>query len=102
MTRSADAGDWVEIQRIVLAVGERAPQVPSDTQQVPLEMRVKGRITRAAHLGEEVEIVTVTGRRVAGTLLATDPGYEQSFGSPPAALRSIGAELRELLRSTSR
>src|SRR5262245_38985293 len=98
----ARAGDWVEIHRIVLAAGERSPQVPSDTRRGPLEMRLKGRPTRDAAIGESVEIVTATGRRVAGTLAAIDPPYIQSFGSPPLELCSIGAELREIVRSNPR
>ena len=30
-------GDWVRIHNIVLEVGERAPNVPEDTQNVPLK-----------------------------------------------------------------
>ena len=33
---------WVEVHRIVLDSGNRASQIPADTQQTPLEMTVKG------------------------------------------------------------
>ena len=38
----AQQGDWVQIYRVILPVGERAPQVPKETASVPLEMWVKG------------------------------------------------------------
>lgn len=34
----AKRGDWVRIHSIVLEVGERAPNIPEDTQNVPLEV----------------------------------------------------------------
>ena len=50
-------GTLVEIHRCVLQAGERAPQVPDDTQQVPLEMRVKGFLSAPAAPGEEAVII---------------------------------------------
>jgi 4-hydroxy-tetrahydrodipicolinate reductase len=91
-------GTWVELRRVVLAPGERAPQVPDDTQRVPLEMRVKGFLARAAALGEEAEIETRAGRRLSGTLVAALPGYAHGFGPPLAELLAVGEELRSLLR----
>ena len=87
-----------EIHRIVLAPGERAPQVPADTKAVPLEMTVKGFLSRDAELGEEVEIITPTGRRARGVLRAVNPAYEHGFGAPIEELSPIGAELRAILR----
>ncbi len=89
--------NWVEIQAIVLAAGERAPQVPDDTQKVPLEMRVRGFLQREASLGEEAEIRTAAGRRLKGTLSAVNPGYGHGFGRPVPALSAITAELRAIL-----
>jgi 2-amino-4-ketopentanoate thiolase alpha subunit len=94
-------GAWVEVRRVVLAAGERAPQVPPDTQRVPLEMRVKGRLTRDASIGEEVEIVTLAERRLVGTLVVVNPVYAHQFGSPHTELGTIGVELREILRKKS-
>lgn len=37
----AGKGEWVMIHNIVLAPSERAPQVPDDTKEVPLEMWVR-------------------------------------------------------------
>jgi 2-amino-4-ketopentanoate thiolase alpha subunit len=92
---------WVEIRRVELGAGERAPQVPVDTQQVPLEMRVKGYLTHDASIGDQAEIATATGRRLSGTLVAINPAYGHQFGSPIPELCTIGAELRELLRRRS-
>ena len=91
-------GTLVEIHRCVLQPGERAPQVPGDTQQVPLEMRVKGFLGAPATPGEEAEIVTPAGRRLRGTLTAVNPAYTHSFGAPLPELSGIGAEVRAMLR----
>ena len=92
-------GTWVEIRAIVLAAGERAPQVPEDTSRVPLEMRAKGILQAPAAVGEAVEILTAAGRRLHGTLIVANPAYAHGFGAPVAALQVIGAELRALLQT---
>ena len=93
-------GTWVEIHSIVLPAGRRAPQVPDDTQAVPLEMRVKGHLVGPADPGGEAEVVTRAGRRLRGTLEAVEPGYEHGFGPPVPELMAIGDELRALLATT--
>ncbi len=98
MTERIEKGAWVEIHGVVLSPGERAPQVPTDTQGVPLEMRVKGFLVASATLGDQVEIMTPAGRRVRGTLTAGNPAYTHGFGPPIPELRGIGAEVRALLR----
>jgi hypothetical protein len=90
-------GTWVEIYRVVLQAGERAPQVPEDTREVPLEMRVRGFLAQPATPGGEAG--TVTGRHLSGTLSAVNPAYTHSFGPPVAALLDIGVEVRALLRT---
>ncbi len=98
MPELAAAGSWVEIHRIVLPAGERAPQVPEDTKHVPLEMRVKGFLAAPAAIGEEVEIVTRSGRRLRGRLVEVAPAYTHGFGAPLPELVTIGEEVRRLLR----
>jgi len=98
MTQRVEKGTWVEIHCIVLPAGERAPQVPEDTQQVPLEMRVKGLLIESAVLGEDAEIETPAGRRLRGILAAINPAYNHSFGHPIPELSAIGGELRSILR----
>ena len=97
MSESIAKGSWVEIQTLVLAAGERAPQVPDDTRRVSLEMKVKGFLLEDARLGDEVEIQTPSGRRLGGKLAAVNPGYEHSFGPPIPALLTIAEEVRAML-----
>jgi hypothetical protein len=99
MTERATQHTWVEIHRVVLAPGERAPQVPAETQQVPLEMRVKGFVLRDAALGEEVAIRTPAGRVLTGTLTAINPAYTHLYGPPIPELLPIGGEVRAILRA---
>ena len=100
MADHIEKGTWVQIHRIVLREGQRAPQVPVETQQVPLEMWVKGFLVEPATLGEKVEIVTPSGRRLRGILTDVNPGYTHSFGSPIPELLTIGREVRTILRET--
>jgi hypothetical protein len=91
-------GTWVEIGRTILPPGERAPQVPDETQKVPLEMRVKGFLLRAAVIGAEAEIETPAGRRLVGTLTEANPAYTHGFGPPVPELLAVGEQIRALLR----
>ena len=95
-------GTWVEIHKIALEVGERAAQVPRDTRQVPLELRVKGFLVAAAAMGDEAEIETLTGRRLRGRLTAVNPAYSHGFGPPIPELSGIGGEVRAILRQQGR
>lgn len=92
-----NAGQWVEIRRVLLVPGQRAPQVPPETQAVPLEMRVKGFLLAAGEVGQEVTVQTLTGRKVSGILCDPEPAYTHSFGPLPAALAGIGRELKQML-----
>ncbi|MCL4078132.1 2-amino-4-oxopentanoate thiolase subunit OrtA [Coriobacteriia bacterium Es71-Z0120] len=88
------AGDWVEVERVVLEPGERADGLPEDTARQPLKMWVKGFARAAARIGEKVEVETMTGRVVEGTLTDVLPGYTHTFGRPPKELVAIGRDLR--------
>ena len=90
---------WVEIHAVVLPAGERAPQVPEDTARVPLEMRAKGFLAKAAAIGTEAEVLTATGRRLQGTVTAANPPYDHGFGAPLPELLAIGGEVRAILRA---
>ncbi|MFC2024206.1 2-amino-4-oxopentanoate thiolase subunit OrtA [Chloroflexota bacterium] len=94
----AKKGDWVQIHTVVLEPGERSERVPEDTQSVPLELRVKGFITRNANKGEQVDIETCTGRKLSGTMVAINPAYGHDFGRPVPELLGIGNELRQILQ----
>ncbi|GAI46461.1 unnamed protein product, partial [marine sediment metagenome] len=60
----AKKGDWVQISKIVLPPGKRAPQIPEETQKVPLKKMVKGFLLHDAEKGDEVTIRTVIGREI--------------------------------------
>ncbi|MDO4552987.1 MAG: 2-amino-4-oxopentanoate thiolase subunit OrtA [Bacillota bacterium] len=89
-------GQWVQIHKVILKPGERAPQVPEDTAKVPLEMWCKGYLQQDGEPGQEVEIVTVTGRRETGTLLGENPCYRHDYGEFVPELLEISRQVREL------
>ena len=90
-------GQWVEIYRVVLSAGQRAPQVPDDTKKVPLEMRVKGFLEKDARIGDEAVVTTAAGRHVSGRLDAVNPAYTHGFGEPISELIGIGREVRRIV-----
>ena len=91
------AGTWVELHQIVLAPGERAPNVPEETQRVPMELRVRGALLADALVGQQATITTVTGRRHHGVLVDVNPAYDHGYGRPVPELAPIRSELRALL-----
>ena len=98
MTERAAKNTWVEIGKIVLEKGERSPKLPEDTQQVPLEMRVKGFLRHDATIGGEAAILTPAGRTVNGTLTEINPEYAHRFGRPIPELSPIAEEIRAIFR----
>lgn len=90
-------GDWVKIHRVVLTSEQRAPQVPDDTKEVPLEMWVKGFAESESKLGEDVTVKTITGRYETGKVVEINPTYSHSFGNFVPELLKIGMDLREIL-----
>lgn len=95
----AKAGDLVEIEEILLNVGQRAPQVPEDTKKVPLIQWIKGAlITKQANIGDMVEIKTLIGRCVKGKLVTINPKYIHNFGENIQELADVGMELREEIK----
>ena len=94
----ARRGDWVRIHKTILNVGERAPNIPEDTQSVPLEMWDKGfLVSEAANKGDLVEIETYIGRKVEGTLIEINPYWDHDYGKAVPELLYIGRQARELL-----
>jgi hypothetical protein len=98
MDKIVAAGTWVEIYSVVLEPGQRAARIPHDTQQIPLEMRVKGFLAVPGKQGDSVEIITPSGRLLRGTLASVNPAYSHGFGAPIPELAHIGGEVRALLR----
>jgi hypothetical protein len=89
--------DWVQICTVVLPAGERAPQVPPETQAVPLKMFSKGFANRPAEIGQPVSITTVIGQVLEGELVAINPRDAHDYGDPVSELLHIGIELRKQL-----
>ena len=96
-TRAARTGDWVEVECVLLEPADRSKNLPPETAEKPLKMWVKGFAEGAAAIGEPVTIETMTGRKVAGTLSAVNPGYFHTFGEPIPELTHIGKDLRARL-----
>lgn len=94
----AKCGDWVRIYNVVLEVGERASNIPEDTQNVPLEMWDKGfLLDKEANIGDEVKVESYIGRTVRGKLLEVNPYWEHDFGKSIPELLYIGRQAREIL-----
>jgi hypothetical protein len=89
---------WVEIEWTILAPEERAATVPPDTARVPYLGRARGMASGDPQVGEEAEIVTASGRRLRGRVVALGPGYAHSFGRP---LRPW-LQMRESIRASVR
>ena len=98
MTERALKNSWVEIGGVVLQKDQRAPNLPDDTKQVALEMRVKGFLVHDAEKGGEADIITLSGRTVRGTLIEINPVYTHMFGRPIPELSPIAGEIRAILR----
>lgn len=89
------AGDWVEVERVLLDPADRSTNLPADTAAQPLLVWVKGFARAEASVGERVEVETMTGRRVTGCLTEVNPGYTHTFGKPAPELTHVGRDLRE-------
>ena len=91
------AGDWVEVQRVLLEPADRSTNLPPETAEKPLRMWIKGFAQAAGVLGEAMTIETMTGRLVEGSLSAINPGYFHTFGNPIPELVHVGVDLRARL-----
>jgi len=98
----AKKGDWVQISKVILPSGKRAPQVPKETQRVPLKEMVKGFLLHDAEIGDEVKIRTVIGREIVGKLKTKNPEYLHNFGEPISELLTIGKELWKIIGRSSK
>lgn len=90
-------GEWVLVHRNVLEPSERAPQVPDDTKNVPLEMWVKGYLQEDANVGDEVTVITRTKRVEHGTLLEANPYYKHNYGKFVPELLKVNEQVRDIL-----
>lgn len=88
------AGDWVEVERVLLEPADRSTNLPEDTAAQPLMVWVKGFALADASVGDELLVETMTGRTVTGRLSAINPGYFHTFGRPAPELTHVGRDLR--------
>lgn len=94
---SCRAGDWVEVEWVLLTPEERAAGLPAETASKPLTVWVKGFARAGASIGDDLTVETMTGRAVTGHLSDLEPGYFHTFGKPIAELAHVGADLRARL-----
>ena len=90
-------GEWVRIKKILLAVGQRAPQDPDEIKATPLVMWTKGFLQNDAEIGEEVEVLTASDRIEKGTLVEMNPYYTHSYGKCVPELVQIDRNFRRCL-----
>ncbi len=93
----AKAGSYVEIHSVVLKEGSRPTNIPKDTQEVPLEMWVKGFMIEDGNIGDCVKIKTVIGREVEGNLVRINPKHHIDYGDCVPELLYITSQLRDIL-----
>lgn len=101
MTESVSKGEWVQISNKVLPPGERASNIPDDTQATPLKMWVKGILQADAKIGDQVQIETVTGRKVEGELVKVRPTFDHSFGNYLPEITEIHLQLNDIMKGDS-
>ena len=95
---TAKKGDWVRIYSVLMEAGSRAPGIPDDTAKVPYELWDKGfLISDGSEIGDVVEIETITGRKIKGNLLETNPSYDHDFGEFIPEILKIDKQLKTLL-----
>ncbi|HOX06871.1 MAG TPA: 2-amino-4-oxopentanoate thiolase subunit OrtA [Planctomycetota bacterium] len=95
--KSATVGDWVEISAVLLAPGERSPNLPPETAAVPLVMRVRGWAQKAGRIGAKISVKTQAGRVLHGKLLAVNPRFDHDFGGCVPELIDVRRRLKELM-----
>jgi 2-amino-4-ketopentanoate thiolase alpha subunit len=91
------AGEWVEVERVLLEPADRSANLPPETAEKPMLVWVTGFAAGEAEVGGEVTVETMTGRRVTGRLSAINPGYFHTFGRPIPELVGVGRDLRAQL-----
>lgn len=91
-------GEWVRIHGIILKASERTANIPEDTKKVDLQMWNKGFLLNdSANFGDEVEVETIIGRKVKGTLIEKNPIFELNYGKLVPELLYIGKQAKEIL-----
>jgi 2-amino-4-ketopentanoate thiolase alpha subunit len=99
--RTVPAGTWVELERVILRPGERAPAIPADTASVPFAARVRGFLLAPARMGTNAEVRTQAERVVSGRLRAVLPRNPADFGDPSPELLLVGKAMKQRLKDLS-
>ena len=94
----AKKGDWVRIHDVILKADQRTARLPDDTQKCDFEMWVKGSLKEDAEIGDEVTVITATGREEKGTLVEEKPYYTHSYGKFVPEIIEIDKQLREIMQ----
>ena len=94
----AKKGDWVRIHDVILKADQRTARLPDDTQKCDFEMWVKGSLKEDAEIGDEVTVITATGREEKGTLIEANPYYTHSYGKFVPEIIEIDKQLREIMQ----
>lgn len=92
------AGTWVELTRIILPAAKRGANLPAETRQTDLVLKVRGFLLEDAAIGAEARIRTLAERELTGVLTDADPRFSHDFGKPVPELLAVGAELRREVR----
>ena len=92
-------GTWVRIKKILLPVGQRAPQDPEDTRNTPLVMWTKGFLAADANLGDEVQVTTAADRVETGTLVEVGLGLRTPEEMPAVLNARDRSELVQIDRN---
>jgi len=91
------AGEWVEVERVLLDPADRSAALPPETAERPMLVWVSGFANAEGEMGDEVTVETMTGRLVTGRLSAINPGFFHTFGNPIPELVGVGRDLRARL-----
>ncbi|HHW94284.1 MAG TPA: NADP-binding protein [Clostridiaceae bacterium] len=91
-------GELVSIESVILPVGERAPQVPDDTQRTPLRVFTKGFLQEeSARRGDTVTVKTMSDRLVEGTLTNRSVSPTHTFGDYVPELMTVHRQVFDIL-----
>lgn len=98
MAQIAKKGDWCRIHFILLTAQERTAKLPEDTKKCDLQVWTKGfLLNETAEIGDEVTIITATGRVSKGTLLEVNPYYTHSYGKCIPEIVLIEKQVKEIM-----
>lgn len=90
-------GEYAVIESVILPAGSRAPRLPEDTASVPLIALTRGWLQEDASAGTVVQVTTMSGRTVRGTLTGRALAPVHGYGDFIPELQEIHCQVRDLL-----